>query len=61
MARRADDYAWHAAKIRKGLQQLLADGAVLEDVWNMTPDAARTEWECTRLYAAAIDAPDRRP
>jgi hypothetical protein len=35
MARRADDYAWHAAKIRKGIQQLLADG-----------DAARTEWGC---------------
>jgi hypothetical protein len=46
VARRADNYAWHVAKIRKGIQQLLADGAVLEDVWNMTLDAARTEWGC---------------
>ena len=42
--RRADDYAWHAAKIRKGIQQL---GAV-----HMTLDAARTEWGCKIIAAS---------
>jgi hypothetical protein len=40
------DISWHAAKVRKAVQQLLADGAIVEDIFNIAVDAARAEWAC---------------